>query len=52
MTVTISGCSTLEGFGRDMQNLGQGVNNSTSATKQSQPDQAPNSSGAVVTPIK
>ena len=47
----ISGCSTLEGVGKDMQNLGQGIGNSNSGNKQA-PVEQPNSNGAVVTPIK
>lgn len=47
----ISGCSTLEGVGKDMQNLGQGIGNSNSGNKQT-PVEQPNSNGAVVTPIK
>lgn len=47
----ISGCSTLEGVGKDMQSLGQGIGNSNSGSKQA-PIEQPNSNGAVVTPIK
>ena len=50
--VLISGCSTMEGLGKDMQNIGQGIGSSTSGNKTSKSDSSPPESGAVVTPIK
>lgn len=48
----MSGCSTLEGVGKDMQSLGQGIGNSNSGNKQAPSSEQPNANGAVVTPIK
>ncbi len=52
LCMLVSGCSTMEGLGKDMQNIGQGISSSTSGNKSSKTDTSPPESGAVVTPIK
>lgn len=55
LILTTAGCSTMEGFGQDLQGLGNKIeNNSTSNANSSQikSDSVPPQSGVVVTPIK